>query len=89
MFLKVDDREKYNGAVPSGAYLAQVYKKEVEDIRPHLDREMKKASVNQFSIDASSKAPKKLTQHNATQMSRCEEMHYSELLVVHPTRAAS
>jgi hypothetical protein len=22
-------------------------------------------------------------------MSRCEEMHYSELLVVHPTRAAS
>jgi hypothetical protein len=32
MFSKFDDREKYNGAVPSGPYLAQTYKKELEDI---------------------------------------------------------
>ena len=37
MFSKFDDREKYNGAVPSGPYLAQAYKKELEDIRPHFD----------------------------------------------------
>jgi hypothetical protein len=68
MFSKFDDREKYNGAAPSGAYLAQVYKKELEDIRPHFDREMKKVSVDQFSIDASAKAPKKLTQHNGKRL---------------------
>ena len=68
MFSKFDDRENFDGAVPSGQYLAQVYKKELEDVRPHFDREMKKISVDQLSIDASAKAPKKLTQYNGKQL---------------------
>lgn len=64
MFSKFDDWKKYNGAVHSGKFLAQVYKKEVEDIRPHMDREMKKVSLDQFSIDANAKSPEKLTQHS-------------------------
>jgi hypothetical protein len=37
MFSKFDDRERYIRAVPSGPYLAQTYKKELEDIQPHFD----------------------------------------------------
>ena len=68
MFSKFDDRNLYNGAVPSGSYLSEVYKSQHEKIRPQLDREMKKVSVDQFSIDASAKAPKKLSQYNGKRM---------------------
>jgi hypothetical protein len=62
MFSKFDDRKQYNGAVPSSAYLTQMYKREHETIRPHLNQENKKISVRQLNIDASVKAPKKLSQ---------------------------
>lgn len=68
MFSKFGDRKFYNGAVPSGLYLSQAYKREHKDIRPQLDREMKKISVEQLSIDASAKAPKKLSQYNGKRM---------------------
>jgi hypothetical protein len=64
MFSKFNDRKLYNGAVPSSAYLSQVYKKEHESIRPHLNQENKKISMEQLNIDASYKAPKKLSQHH-------------------------
>jgi len=64
MFSKFDDKMKYNGGVPTGSYLSKVYKQEHERIRPQLDREVKKISLNRMSIDASYKAPKMLSQHN-------------------------
>ena len=69
MFSKFDDQTQYDGRVPSGSYITSVHKTECERIRPGLDREVKKVSVaDQISIDASSKAPKKLTQHNGKRM---------------------
>ena len=64
MFSKFDDKCHYSGAVPSASYLASVLKLENQQIRPFLDREVKKISFDHLKIDASHKAPKKLSQYH-------------------------
>jgi hypothetical protein len=60
MFSDFDDKTLYNGGVPTGAYVSQVYKQQHQQCRPHMDREVKKVDINQISLDASFKAPKML-----------------------------
>jgi hypothetical protein len=68
MFSTFADKSKYNERVPTGRYISQVYKKQHDGNRSHMDREMKKVTTDRFHIDGSHKAPKKLCHHKGKPM---------------------
>ena len=63
-FSTFSDQAGYNGTVPSGKYLSDVYKKFMREIKPHLDREMKKRGAERLHWDASYKEAKHLSQYH-------------------------
>lgn len=57
------DKELYNGGVPTGKYLAHVYKLFHASIRAHLDNEVKKRGAETLHWDVSYKETKNLCQY--------------------------
>ena len=55
MFLHFSDKKLYNGMVPTGRYLAFVYKKFAASISDHFDREVMKRGCDRLKWDASYK----------------------------------
>jgi 3'-5' exonuclease len=68
MFSKFDDKFRFNGGVPTAEYLRNCHKEICDDIRPHLDRERRKISCDQLSVDGSYKAPKHLARFNGVKL---------------------
>ena len=62
-FSKFGDKEQYNGRVPSGRYLAHVYKLYHASIRTHLNNEVKKQGAQTLHWDVSYKEAKNLCQY--------------------------
>ena len=62
-FSKFGDKEQYNGRVPSGRYLAHVYKLYHASIRTHLNNEVKKRGAQTLHWDVSYKEAKNLCQY--------------------------
>ena len=63
-FSAFSDRSGYDGSVPSGKYLGDVYKKYMREIKPHFDREIKKRGAERLHWDASYKEAKHLSQYH-------------------------
>jgi hypothetical protein len=63
-FSAFSDPTGYNGTVPTGIYLAHVYKQYMKEIKPHFDREVKKRGAERLHWDASYKVAKHLSQYH-------------------------
>ena len=64
------DKFKYRGIVPTGRYLAHVYKKFHQTIRQYLAREVKKRDMDVLAIDVSYKEAKCLYQYHGKSVFR-------------------
>ena len=64
LFGEFADKLKYNGAVPTGKYLAHVYKLYHELIREYLSKEVKKRGAERLYWDVSYKEAKHLCQYH-------------------------
>ena len=63
LFGEFADKDKYNGAVPTGRYLAHVRQLHHELISDHLSKEVKKQGENTLHWDVSYKEPTHLCQY--------------------------
>jgi hypothetical protein len=70
MFSDFADKEKYDGRVPDGQYLINVYVKFEELISNHLDNEVKKRGGSHLHWDASYKEAKHLCRYNGKSIFR-------------------
>jgi hypothetical protein len=68
LFSSFADKSKYNGFVPTGNYLATVYKLYHATIQEHLEREAKKRGADHLSVDASYKEAGHLAQYHGNPM---------------------
>ena len=62
------DKDKYNGAVPTGPFLAHAHKMHHGLISDHLDKEVKKRGADTLHWDASFKEAKHLCQYRGKQI---------------------
>ena len=63
-FSTFDNKELYNGAVPSRKYITNIYIKQHNNKKEQLDRDVKKWDLEHMSLDASFKASGKLCQQD-------------------------